>query len=295
MKTIRAQHVIEAVKELCVKANYCLPPSVTEAIRACREAESWGPAQNVLDRILENGEIAREGVFPACQDTGITCVFVELGQDAHVEGNLKDAVDEGVRRACAEGYLRRSVVSDPLSRVNTGDNAPAIISFDLVGGDKLKLTVAPKGAGSENMSRLVMLKPSDGRRGVIDFAVETVRLAGSNPCPPVVVGVGIGGSFDQVAALAKKALLRPLGQPHPERRYAELESEILAEINRLGIGPAGFGGDTTALAVAVEYRPTHIAMLPVAVNINCHVARFQSAVLEGEDHADPTYDAPDQG
>ncbi|HWQ58953.1 MAG TPA: fumarate hydratase [Clostridia bacterium] len=286
MKRIRAQSVTEAVRELCIRANYQLPPSVTEALRTCRERESWGPAQSVLDKILVNGRIAREGVYPACQDTGLALVFVEIGQDVHVEGSLKEAIDEGVRRGYGEGYLRKSVVSDPLARVNTGDNTPAFVTFDIVEGDTVKITVAPKGAGSENMSRLAMLKPSDGRRGVIDFVLETVRLAGPNPCPPVVVGVGVGGSFDKAAVLAKKALLRPLGQPNANARYAELEREILSEINGLGIGPAGLGGDTTALAVAVEYFPTHIAMLPVAVNLNCHVARFQSAVLEGESDAD---------
>lgn len=286
MKIIGAKSVTDAVSELCIKANYHLPPSVAQTIRACREGESWPPAQGILDRILENGEIARRGIFPACQDTGIACVFVEIGQDVHVEGSLKDAINEGVRRGYGEGFLRKSVVSDPLERNNTGDNTPAIITYDIVEGDRMTITIAPKGAGSENMSRLAMLKPSDGERGVIDFAVETVRLAGSNSCPPVVVGVGVGGSFDKAAALAKKALLRPLGQPNGSRRYAELERTILAEINQLGIGPAGFGGDTTALGVAVEAYPTHIAMLPVAVNINCHVARFQTVVLEGENDAD---------
>jgi fumarate hydratase subunit alpha len=286
MKIISAKSVTDAVRELCIKANYHLPPSVERAIRACRDGESWPPAQGILDRILENGEISRQGIFPACQDTGIACVFVEIGQDVHVEGSLKDAINEGVRRGYGEGFLRKSVVSDPLERNNTGDNAPAIITYDIVEGGGMTITLAPKGAGSENMSRLAMLKPSDGERGVIDFAVETVRFAGSNPCPPVVVGVGVGGSFDKAAALAKKALLRPLGQPNGSGRYAELERTILAEINQLGIGPAGLGGDTTALAVAVEAYPTHIAMLPVAVNINCHVARFQTVVLEGESDAD---------
>ncbi len=286
MKRIRMQSVVEAVKALCIKANYELPPSVTAAIWDSRENENWLPAKGVLDKILENGEVAREGVFPACQDTGIACVFVEIGQDVHIEGNLKEAINEGVRRGYAEGYLRKSVVADPLYRKNTGDNTPAIITFDVIEGDTVKITVAPKGAGSENMSRLAMLKPSDGQKGVLDFAVETVRLAGPNPCPPIVMGVGVGGSFDKAAALAKKALLRPIGEPNADDRYADLERDILAEINKLGIGPAGMGGDTTALSVAVEYYPTHIAMLPVAVNINCHVARFCSAVLEGEPYAD---------
>lgn len=285
MKRIRAQSVGEVVRALCIEANYHLPPSVTAAIRDSRENETWPPARSVLDKILENGEVAQEGVFPACQDTGIACVFVEVGQDVHIEGNLKDAINEGVRRGYAEGYLRKSVVADPLYRKNTGDNTPAIVTFDVVEGDTVKITVAPKGAGSENMSRLAMLKPSDGQKGVVDFVLETVRLAGSNPCPPIVVGVGVGGSFDKAAALAKKALLRPVGEPNADGRYADLERDMLAKINKLGIGPAGMGGDTTALSVAVEYYPTHIAMLPVAVNINCHVARFCCAVLEGEPYA----------
>lgn len=286
MKSIKAEKITGAVKALCIKANYQLPPAVTETIRACRGNESWQAARSVLDRILENGRIAGEGVFPACQDTGMACVFVEIGQDVHVAGNLKAAINEGVRQGYKEGYLRKSIVADPIYRKNTGDNTPAILTVDIVEGDTLKITVLPKGAGSENMSRVAMLKPSDGRQGVIDFAVETVRLAGSNPCPPVVVGIGIGGSFDKVGALAKKALLRPIGQPSKDSRYAELENEILGKINELGIGPAGYGGDTTALAVAAEYYPTHIAMLPVAVNLNCHVARVQSVVLEGENDAD---------
>lgn len=286
MNIIKAQSVVEAVKALCIRANYDLPPTLSQAIKTCRAGESWAPAQSILDRIIENGEIAREEIFPACQDTGMACVFVEIGQDVHVEGNIKDAVNEGVRRGYQEGYLRKSVVSDPLARQNSGDNTPAVITFDIVEGNAMRITVAPKGAGAENMSRLAMLRPSDGERGVIDFVLESVRLAGSNACPPVVVGVGIGGNFDKVAALAKKALLRPLGQPNGDSRYAALETKILGEINQLGIGPAGLGGDTTALAVAVEVFPTHIAMLPVAVNLNCHVARFQSTVLDGEPDAD---------
>jgi fumarate hydratase subunit alpha len=285
MKRILAQSVTEAVRALCIEANYNLPRSVTETLQACRSNESWTPAQGVLDAILENGAIAREGVFPACQDTGIACVFVEIGQEVFVKGNLKDAINTGVRQGYMEGFLRKSIVTDPLERKNSGDNTPAVVTFDIVPGDTLKITVAPKGAGSENMSRVAMLSPSAGRQGVVDFVLDAVRSAGSNPCPPIVVGVGIGGSFDKVTALAKKALLRPLGERSPNGYYAELEEELLARINTLGIGPAGLGGHTTALSVAVEYYPTHIAMLPVAVNINCHVTRFATAVLEGESYA----------
>ena len=285
MKRIGAQSVTQAVKALCIQANYHMPKAVTGVIQACKAQESWLPAQSVLEQILHNGEIAHEGVFPACQDTGMACIFAELGQDVYVEGSLREAIHEGVRQGYEAGYLRKSIVDDPLERKNTGDNTPAMITFDVVPGECLKLSIIPKGAGSENMSRVAMLSPSAGRQGVVDFVVETVRLAGSNPCPPIVLGVGVGGSFDQVTALAKKALLRPLGEPSPKAEYADLEREILMRVNQLGIGPAGLGGDTTALAAAVEACPTHIAMLPVAVNINCHVARVASVVLEGEAYA----------
>jgi fumarate hydratase subunit alpha len=209
----------------------------------------------------------------------MACVFLEIGRDLHLEGDIYAAVDEGVRRGYREGYLRASVVQDPLDRVNTGDNTPALCYIDLVAGDSLKITVAPKGFGSENMSRIRMLPPSDGVQGIIDFVLETVETAGPNPCPPIVAGVGIGGSFDKAAYLAKKALLRPLGEHHPKPYYAELESQLLTRINALGIGPQGFGGATTALAVAVETMPTHIAGLPCAVNLNCHVSRHASVFL----------------
>ncbi len=277
MREISAGAVADTVARLCVQANTCLPRDVKDGIAAARAAEDWPPAREILDRIMENGEIG--GGFPICQDTGMACVFLEVGQELHIAGDLAQAVDEGVRRGYAQGYLRKSVVSDPLERVNSGDNTPAMLYTDLVPGDRLAITVAPKGFGSENMSRIAMLKPSDGVEGVKDFIVDTVEQAGPNPCPPIVVGVGLGGTFDKCALLAKKALLRELGTPSPLPFYAELERELLARINALGIGPQGFGGRTTALAVHIETLPTHIAGLPCAVNINCHVARHATEVL----------------
>lgn len=277
MREISAGAVADTVARLCVQANTCLPRDVTDGIAAARAAEDWPPAREILDRIMENGEIG--GGFPICQDTGMACVFLEVGQELHIAGDLAQAVDEGVRRGYAQGYLRKSVVSDPLERVNSGDNTPAMLYTDLVPGDRLAITVAPKGFGSENMSRIAMLKPSDGVEGVKDFIVDTVEQAGPNPCPPIVVGVGLGGTFDKCALLAKKALLRELGAPSPLPFYADLERELLARINALGIGPQGFGGRTTALAVHIETLPTHIAGLPCAVNINCHVARHATEVL----------------
>ena len=277
MREISAGAVADTVARLCVQANTCLPQDVTDGIAAARAAEDWAPAREILDRIMENGEIG--GGFPICQDTGMACVFLEVGQELHIAGDLAQAVDEGVRRGYAQGYLRKSVVSDPLERVNSGDNTPAMLYTDLVPGDRLAITVAPKGFGSENMSRIAMLKPSDGVEGVKDFIVDTVEQAGPNPCPPIVVGVGLGGTFDKCALLAKKALLRELGAPSPLPFYADLERELLDRINALGIGPQGFGGRTTALAVHIETLPTHIAGLPCAVNINCHVARHATEVL----------------
>lgn len=274
MKTIRVEDVAQAVKAACIETNYQLPGDVKDRIESMRREEPFAPAAGILDRIIENYKIASEGVLPICQDTGMVYVSVELGQEVHLEGgSLEEAIHEGVRQGYAQGFLRKSVVKDPLNRVNTSDNTPASIVYSVVSGDKLKITIAPKGFGSENMSRLKMLKPSDGIQGVFDFVLETVRLAGSNPCPPIILGIGIGGTFDRVAAMAKKALMRPLGSIHPEAFYAKMEKDLLDEINRLGIGPQGFGGKTTALSVHIETYPTHIAGLPVAVNINCHAAR----------------------
>ena len=248
-------------------------------IAACAQEEPWPQAQEILGQITQNYTVAQERMQPICQDTGMACVFLEIGQEVHVTGDLTAAVHEGVRQGYRDGYLRKSVVKDPLRRVNTGDNTPAMIYWDIVPGDRLRITVAPKGFGSENMSQIKMLKPSDGEEGVKNFVVKAVEEAGPNPCPPIVVGVGIGGTFDKAALLAKRALLRPLGQPSQDPFYAAMEAELLGRVNALGIGPQGFGGRTTALAVAIETAPTHIAGLPVAVNINCHVTRHQTEVL----------------
>jgi fumarate hydratase subunit alpha len=279
MRIIEAGALTGTVTRLCIEANRHLPEDVRQAIRDARTRESWPVARDVLDKIITNFELAEKMRVPVCQDTGMACVFIEIGRDVHIEGDLQAAVDEGVRRGYREGYLRSSVVKDPLNRVNTGDNTPALLYLDLVPGDRVAVTVAPKGFGSENMSRIRMLRPSDGMAGVIDFVTETAEEAGPNACPPVVLGVGIGGSFDKAALLAKKALLRPLGTPNPDPFYGELERTLLERVNALGIGPQGFGGGTTALAAAVEIMPTHIAGLPCAVNINCHVTRHATEVL----------------
>ncbi len=279
MREIDSRTVTSAVRDMCVRANCVLPRDVKDRIKAASQTETWPVAENILGQIKKNYRLAEDEWVPVCQDTGMACVFIEIGQDVHVNGNLSDAVNEGVRRGYREGYLRKSVVADPLERINTGDNTPAMITYDIVPGDRLKITVAPKGFGSENMSRIKMLKPSDGIEGVKKFVLETVELAGPNPCPPIVVGVGIGGTFDKCALLAKKALLCPLDEQNPDPLYASLEDELLDSINKLGIGPSGLGGKTTALGVRVLTMPTHIAGLPVAVNINCHVARHVSEEL----------------
>ena len=279
MRTIKAEEITRRVAPLCIEANTCLPADVKAALEKAREEEPWPLAKQTLGLLRSNLDVAAAKELPICQDTGMACVFVELGQDVHVEGDLEAAVNEGVRRGYGDGYLRKSVVGDPLRRVNTGDNTPAFLTLHLVPGEGCRITVAPKGAGSENMSRLAMLKPADGEQGVKEFIMDTVKWAGSNPCPPIVVGVGIGGSFDKCAALAKKALLRPLDVPNPDPYYAALEQELLEKINELGIGPQGFGGHTTALGLAIETMPTHVACLPVAVNMSCHVNRRASAEL----------------
>ena len=279
MKELSAAQITAAVRELCIEANYHLPADVTDCLRSCRAKEQWSVAKEILGNILDNIAVAAEGDYPLCQDTGLACVFIRLGQEVHISGDLAAAVDEGVRQGYRDGYLRASAVADPLRRVNTGDNTPALLTVELTSGDQCEITVAPKGFGSENMGALKMLRPSDGREGVKRFVLETVKAAGPNPCPPIVVGVGVGGSFDKVALCAKKALLRPLGQHHPDPFWAQMEEELLEEINALGIGPQGFGGRTTALAVSIETMPTHITALPVAVNINCHVSRHARRVL----------------
>lgn len=280
MKIIHSDQIIQTVKELCISACMQLPEDVTQAMRQAAETEPFAPAQSILQQLRENAQTAEQRQIPICQDTGMAWVMVKLGQEVQLKGMLlQQAVDEGVRRGYTEGYLRKSVVKDPLNRVNTLDNTPALLHVELVEGDTMTITVAPKGFGSENMSRLAMLTPSAGAEGVKDFVVDAVRQAGGNPCPPIVVGVGIGGSFDRVALLAKKALMQPLNRPNPEPYYAAMEEELLQRINELGIGPQGFGGRTTALGVKILTYPTHIAGLPVAVNINCHVTRHRQAVL----------------
>jgi fumarate hydratase subunit alpha len=279
MRELSASAITETVKRLCMEANISLPQDVKDRLRACREDENWPCAREILERLEENYTVAEREFLPICQDTGMACVFLKVGQEVHITGDLNQAVHEGVRQGYREGFLRKSVVGDPLNRVNTGDNTPAVIYTELVPGDRVEITVAPKGFGSENMSQIKMLRPSDGEEGVRDFVIKVVSEAGPNPCPPIVVGVGIGGTFDKAALLAKKALLRSVDVPNPLPHYAALERSLLEQINSLGIGPQGLGGKTTALAVNSEVFPTLIAGLPVAVNINCHVTRHKTEVL----------------
>ena len=280
MREIQAQQITDVVEKLCIEANQYLPKDVQGAIRRCRACEDWEIAQGVLDKIITNFEIAEQESVPICQDTGMACVFLEIGQDVHiVGGDLSEAVDEGVRRGYDKGYLRKSVVKDPVRRGNTGDNTPAMLYTEIVPGEQIKVTVGPKGFGSENMSAIRMFKPSAGIEGIKDFILETVETAGPNPCPPMVVGVGIGGTFDKCALLAKKALMRSTDERNPDPYYADLEAEMLEKINKLGIGPQGLGGRTTALALNIETLPTHIAGMPCAVNINCHVTRHKTEVI----------------
>ena len=280
MRELDVSVVRDAVARLCVAANTRLPEDVKKAIDEFRSKEDWAIAKGVLENIVENYKIADSENVPICQDTGMACVFLEVGQEVHfVGGGLYDSVNEGVRRGYTEGYLRKSVVADPVRRGNTGDNTPAVVYTDIVPGDKVKITVGPKGFGSENMSAIKMLKPSDGLEGIKKFILDTVEAAGPNPCPPMVVGVGIGGTFDKAAYLAKKALMRPLDVRNPDPYYAELEIELLEKINALGIGPQGFGGLTTALGLNIEVMPTHIAGMPCAVNISCHATRHATEVL----------------
>ena len=281
MRNIDAQEITQTVSRLFQEACYELPDDVLAALRQAREAEESSVGCEVLDRILENAELSVKEGIPLCQDTGTAVVFLELGQEAHiVGGDLYTAVNEGVRQAYDKGYLRKSMVRQPFSaRVNTKDNTPAVIYTDIVPGDKLKITALPKGAGAENMTRLAMLTPSRGRQGIIDFVVNAVDEAGSNPCPPVIVGVGIGGTAERTLMLAKRALVRKVGEPSPDAEVAELEKELLQRINKLGIGPMGYGGRVTALAVHIEVFPAHIGSMPVAVNLQCHSARHKEAIL----------------
>ena len=280
MRTLHTDKIIEAVKEMCISANLYLADDMDGKIRQAAKEEDSTLGKQILNQLIENMEIAGEDQTPICQDTGMAVFFVNVGQNLHIEGmNLTDAINEGVRRGYTEGYLRKSVVKDPLQRENTGDNTPAIIHYDIVPGDQLEITIAPKGFGSENMSRVFMLKPADGIEGVKEAILTAVKDAGPNACPPMVVGVGIGGTFEQCALLAKKALTRNVEEPSPVPYVNELEKEMLEKINKLGIGPGGLGGTQTALAINIETYPTHIAGLPVAVNMCCHVNRHAHRVI----------------
>jgi fumarate hydratase subunit alpha len=279
MREIEGATVSETVARLCMEANYFLGEDVINAFKTAIEKEESPTGKDVLSQLLKNAEIAKTEQIPLCQDCGFAVVFVELGEDVHVKGGLLNAINEGVRKGYTDGYLRKSVLADPIKGKNTGDNTPAIVHILLVPGDKIKITVAPKGGGSENMSEVKMGKPADGIEGVKDFVIDRVIRSSANPCPPIVVGVGIGGTFEKVAFLAKKALLRDIGQRHPDPFYADVERELLEKINKLGIGPMGLGGRTTALDVFIEVHPRHIASFPAAVNINCHSARHKSAIL----------------
>ncbi len=280
MREISAKSIADAVAKLCIQANCVLNRDVYNALEKAKETEKSEIGREILCQLTENADIAENEMVPICQDTGMAVIFVEIGQDVHITGGLlKDAVNEGVRKGYTEGYLRKSVVKDPFIRVNTNDNTPAVIHFDIVEGDRIKITVAPKGFGSENMSRIFMLKPSAGIEGAKDAIVKAVDEAGPNPCPPMVVGVGVGGNFEMAAYLAKKALLRPIGSHSDKPHLREMEEELLERMNNLGIGPQGLGGVTTVLGVNVESYPTHIAGMPVAVNISCHVTRHAEVIL----------------
>ena len=280
MREIRSEQITENVKRACIEACCDLPEDVLDALKQSLEIESSPIAKDVLEQLIENAKIARIEQMPICQDTGFTLVFVELGQDAHVVGgDLNEAINAGVRRGYEEGYLRKSIVRHPLDRKNTGDNTPAVIHIEIVPGDSLKITVAPKGGGSENMSAAKMLTPADGFEGVKLFVVDVVRSAGSNPCPPIIVGIGLGGTLEKAALLSKKAVLRRVGEPSANPKDSEIERELLTALNDTGVGPAGLGGRVTALAVHVESYPCHIASLPVAITMQCHAARHMEFVL----------------
>ena len=280
MREIQTSVITDTIERLCIEANQVLPEDIKKAIQVCRANEDGQIACGILDNIIENYQIAENEQVPICQDTGMACVFLEIGQDVHIAGgDLTEAVNEGVRRGYTNGYLRKSVVKDPVRRGNTGDNTPAMLYTEIVPGENIKITVGPKGFGSENMSAIRMFKPSAGIEGIKDFIIETVETAGPNPCPPMVVGVGIGGTFDKAALLAKKALMRPVDSENEDPYYADLEKEMLEKINQLGIGPQGFGGKTTAIGLNIETMPTHIAGMPCAINISCHVTRHKTEVI----------------
>lgn len=281
MREINVELISKTVEKLCIESNYYLPQDVKKALQSALEKEESPLAKEIMEDIIKNQEIARTNNVPICQDTGLAVIFLELGQEVRLTGgDLNEAIDEGVRRGYKNGYLRKSAVDDPfMVRKNTGDNTPAIIHIKIVPGDKVKLILAPKGGGSENMSALAMLKPSDGVKGIKQFVLDTVDKAGSNPCPPIIVGIGVGGTIEKTTLIAKQALLRTVGEHNSNPDIAKLEEELLEEINKLGIGPQGFGGRTTALAVHIETFPAHIASMPVAINIQCHVARHQEAII----------------
>lgn len=284
MKVLSVEEIIPAIEKLCIASNYDLGSDIMAGFQEALKNEPSPLGIEVLERLVENAEIAHREQVPMCQDTGMAVLFVEIGQDLHViGGDLTAAINEGVRRGYDLGFLRKSVVKDPFERVNTGDNTPAIIHYNIVAGDSLHLVVAPKGFGSENMGALKMCKPSEGLEGAMQFVVDTVERAGGNPCPPIIVGVGVGGTMEKATFLAKKSLLREVGKHNPEERLAKIEGELLDRVNRLGIGPQGFGGLTTALAVNLEVYPTHIAGMPVAVNIGCHATRHKEITLQGRD------------
>lgn len=278
-RIINASSITEAVRKMAIEANYYLGEDVLESFKNARAKEASPTGLALLDQIIVNAEISARDQVPLCQDTGFAVIFADLGEEVAINGNLKEAIAEGVRQGYKDGYLRKSIVTDPLKRQNSGDNTPPVVWIDIVPGDKLTLHFEPKGGGSENMSEVKMLKPSDGRKGVVDFVVDRVRRSGSNPCPPMIMGVGIGGTYDKCAQISKRALLREIGQRHPDPFYAEMEREILEKVNRLGIGPQGLGGSTTALECFIETHPCHIASLPCAVNIQCHSARHKTTVL----------------
>ncbi|MCR5430273.1 MAG: fumarate hydratase [Eubacterium sp.] len=279
LRKVKADKIINTVKEMCIEANLELAPDMKQALVSAKENETSEVGCKILSDLEENLEIAKNESIPICQDTGMAVVFVEVGQNVKAKGSLTEAINEGVRQGYTEGYLRKSVVSDPLERVNTNDNTPAIIHYDIVDGNEIKITLAPKGFGSENMSKIVMLKPADGIEGVKEVVINAVKDAGPNACPPMVVGVGIGGTFEKCTILAKKALARDLNSKNENQLYADLEDELLEKINKIGIGPGGLGGTQTALGVNVETYPTHIAGLPVAVNICCHVNRHVTRTI----------------
>ncbi|HEX2959497.1 MAG TPA: fumarate hydratase [Chitinispirillaceae bacterium] len=281
MRQIHCDTIIESVRQIALKAAFDLPPDVLRRLEAIHAEEDSAIGKRILNQILENADIAAKEKLPICQDTGTAVLFVQIGNDVAITGGvLPEALNEGVRRGYNEGYLRKSIVADPLfNRANTKDNTPASIHYDFVAGDKLAITILPKGGGCENMSNLAMLKPSDGKEGIIEFVVSSIVKAGGNPCPPVIVGIGIGGTADKACCLAKKALLRPVGSMHADKKYADFENELLSHINNSGVGPQGFGGHSTALAAHIETAPCHIASMPVALSLNCHAARNASVTI----------------